>query len=249
MGIVCDRRRKARQRHMRRRWMIAAGVLALGSMAMAPQLRKEITVLGRQLTPVFAQEAQMELTLPQREIYALQLGVFDSGERAASEVQRLTQTGVKCLVWQRDKMRIISGVALSREKLLASGTGGHEAYVIKDVMPKVTVRISCDARRLEEVRRMLETPDAILMHLLTGEAASLEALVEETGDCAQCALHAHPEHALFTELAQSLANWCALMERTMESETQEMARSYAALTMCTLCRELRAALCASDQAG
>ena len=52
----------------------------------------------------------------------------------------------------------------------------------------------------------------------------------------------HPDHALYTQLAQSLANWCALMEKTMQETDERSARSYAAVTMCTLCRELRLAL-------
>ena len=50
---------------------------------------------------------------------------------------------------------------------------------------------------------------------------------------------AHPESALYTQLAQSLVNWCTLMEQTRQETDEAAARRYAAVTICTLCRELR----------
>jgi len=107
MGIVSERRRKERARRMRMRLMIAAVIVLLSSLAMTPGLRETITELGKRGLPVFEQRAEAEMTLPKREVYALQLGVFDSGERAAEEAARLQHTGVPCIVWQREKMRIV----------------------------------------------------------------------------------------------------------------------------------------------
>ena len=241
MGIVSDRRRKERARRIRMRLMIAACIALLSSLAMAPELRKTIAGLSRRSLPVFEQSAEEEITLPKRELYALQLGVFDSGERAEEEAARLRRAGVPCVVWQREKMRIVCDAALSREKMNMSSAKGNEAYVISDILPKITLRIQADARRIEQVRRLLEAPDEILMQLLTGES-KLPELVLRAKELARQEQHAHPEHALYTELAQSLGNWCALMEKTMAEQCEEDARSYAAITICMLCRELRLAL-------
>lgn len=245
MGIVSQRRRRECAKRLRRRLMIAAGVVLLSSLVMTPQLRERIAQLDDFSLPVFEQRVQAEMTLPQREMVALQLGVFDSGERAASEVQRLEKQGVRCIVWQREKMRIISSVALSREKLNMASAGGNDAYVIKDVLPKITLRIQAGTGRIAGVQRLIEMPDAVLMHLLTGEK-SLATLISETKQTAQQELTSHPEHALYTQLAQSLMNWCALMETTMQETDETTARNYAAVTICTLCRELRLALQQSD---
>lgn len=241
MGIVSERRRKERARRMRRRLMIAAGIMLLSSLAMAPGLRETIANLGMQGLPVFEQSAEAEMTLPKREIYALQLGVFDSGERAAMEAERLQRSGIPCIVWQREKMRIVCDAALSREKLNMSSAKDREAYVIEDTLPKVALRIQAEAGRVEQVRRLLNLPDEILMHLLTGEEP-LEQLVSDASQIVRKEQNAHPEHALYTELAQSLGNWCTLMEKTMAERDAHAARSFAAVTICTLCRELRLAL-------
>lgn len=241
MGIVSERRRKEHARRVRRRLMIAAGIMLLSSLAMAPALREILAEWGRIGLPVFEQSAEAELTLPKREVYALQLGVFDSGELAAAEAARIQASGVPCIVWQREKMRIVCSVALSRDGLNATDTKGNEAYVIRDTLPKVALRIQADAGRIEEVRQLLNMPDDILMHLLTGEK-TLAELVIQAKELAQKERNTHPEHALYTELAQSLGNWCMLMEKTMKESGEESARSFAAVTICTLCRELRLAL-------
>ena len=241
MGIVSQRRRRERARRLRMRLMIAAGIAQLSSLAMAQPLREKLAGLSEFSLPVFETGTQAELTLPKREMYALQLGVFDSGERAASEAQRLQNMGVQCIVWQREKMRIVSSVALSREGLNHASAGGNEAYVIKDVLPKVSLRIQAGVGQIASVQRLLELPDEILMHLLTGEQP-LDVLVSQAKEIAQAELGAHPEHALYTQLAQSLVNWCALMETTMQENSETQARNYAAVTVCTLCRELRLAL-------
>ena len=54
---------------------------------------------------------------------------------------------------------------------------------------------------------------------------------------AQRGVSAHPENTLYTQLAQSLVNWCALIEKTPNGD-----KPYARATMALLCRELRRAL-------
>lgn len=241
MGIVSERRRRERAQRMRRRLMIAAGIVLLSSLAMAPELRETIGKLSERGVPVFEQSVEAEMTLPKIDVYALQLGVFDSGERAAMEAARLQASGVPCTVWQREKMRIICSAALSREKLDMTCAKGNEAYIIRDTLQKVALRIRADAKQIEQVRQLLHMPDDILMHLMTGEK-KLTELVQQAKELTQQEQDAHPEHALYTELAQSLGNWCTLMENTMEKYDAASARSYAVVTICMLCQELRLAL-------
>lgn len=221
--------------------MTAAGVLLLGALAAAPGLKEKLRSLSMDVQAFGDSAQQAEMTLPEREIYALQLAVFDSGERAQSEAQRLQRKGVRCIVWQREKMRIVCGVALSRDALDAAAAKGEDAYVIRETLEAVPLRLSCGAAELADVQALLETPDDTLMRLLTG-GEPLEDIVGDVATVAARASGRHPEHALYTQLAQSLKNWCALMERTMAEAEEKDARSYAAVTICTLCRELRLAL-------
>lgn len=241
MGIISERRRRRRAARMRRRFLTAAGVLLLGALAMAPGLREKLRSLSWDVQTFSGGAQQAELTLPEREIYALQLAVFDSGERAASEARRLQAKGVRCIVWQREKMRIVSSVALSREALDLNTAKGEEAYVIRDTMEEVPLRLSCGTAEMAQVQTLLETPDSVLMRLLANDEA-LEGILADTAAIAGQAAGSHTENALYTQLAQSLVNWCALMEKTMTETDEKSARSYAAVTMCTLCRELRLAL-------
>lgn len=219
----------------------------LGAAAASDGLREKLAGMMRQsgkLAQAFAggQSAELELTLPETAVYALQLGVFDSGERAASEAQRLERAGVRCMVFQREKMRIISSVALSRDSLDFDGAQGQDAYVIGDTMPEVSVRVTAAADALEDVCALLSLPDRLLAQLLNAEGDSLAALLQSAKASVQTAQHAHPENALYTQLAQSLMNWCLLMEQVSEQSTEQQARSYAQVTMYALCYELRAAI-------
>ena len=244
MGIVSERRHRQRVQRIRRRLLIVAMVALLAGAAMTPELRQRIAETvrrGMDTAQAFApgRRAQAELTLPEREVYALQLGVFDSGERAASEAQRLQAAGVRCVIWQRDKMRIVSDVALSRDGL---NTGeGQLGYIIQETLPRVCMRLTADAGDLEAVQALLMLPDALLTALLD-EGQALEPLLADTRAQAERALSAHPESTLYTQLAQSLINWCALIEQTRREADEAAARRYAAVTMCTLCRELRMAI-------
>ena len=247
MGLISERRRKKRAARMRRRLMTAAGALLLGALAMSPGLKEKLSSLSWNV-PTFSGGAQQtELTLPEREIFALQLAVFDSGERAASEARRLQDKGVRCIVWQRERMRIVSSVALSRDALDLDTAGGEEGYVIRTTLEEVPLRLSCGAAEMRDVQALMETPDSVLTRLLEGKETLEDILADVAGTAGQ-AVGSHPENMLYTQLAQSLVNWCALMEKTMQETDERSARSYAAVTMCTLCRELRLALKHSSEA-
>ena len=182
MGIVSERRHRQRVQRIRRRLLIVAMVALLAGAAMTPELRQRIAETvrrGMDTAQAFApgRRAQSELTLPEREVYALQLGVFDSGERAASEAQRLQAAGVRCVIWQRDKMRIVSDVALSRDGL---NTGeGQLGYIIQETLPRVCMRLTADAGDLEAAQALLMLPDALLTALLD-EGQALEPLLADT---------------------------------------------------------------------
>ena len=239
MGIVSRRRKKQRAERLRRRMMIAACVLLLACAAMSPQLREKISTLSGNVGAFGS--SHDELTLGELEVYALQLAVFDSGERAADEARRLTELGICCVIWQREKMRIVADVAFSRGALRNTAAQGQEAYVIREVLPKVSLRLTADTVDLPAALALLELPDRVLEQILDGNAP-LDQIAAQIEPLAAQALKAHPENTLYTQLAQSLLNWCALMEKSRTELTDELARSYAAVTMCTLCRELRMAL-------
>ena len=196
MGIVSQRRRRRQQLLVRRRLVIAMVVALLGAAAMSDGLREKLhgaMEKGARAAQAFAdgRGAQTELTLPARKVYALQLGVFDSGERAASEAQRLERAGVRCMVWQRAQMRIVSDVAGSREALDADSAKGQDAYVISDALEEISVRITADANAMEDVRALLTLPDSLLSQLLESGGEALTELVQHTRALAQVAQNAH----------------------------------------------------------
>lgn len=245
MGIVLQRRRQRQKLLLRRRLAIVMIVALLGAAAMSDGLRKKLRSAMEEsvrTAQVFAggQEAQKELTLQQKEVCALQLGVFDSGERAADEARRLEQEGVACMIWQREKMRIVSSVARSRDALDWEGAGGHEAYVISDALEEVSIRITAHADTLDEVCMLLALPDQLLDQLLEPGQVHLPEMIQRTRELAMGAQNTHPENTLYTQLVQSLLNWCTLMEQR-PTDTRS-AVSYAQVTMYVLCRELRAAI-------
>ena len=243
MGIVLHRRRRRQMQLVRRRLAIVVLVALLGAAAMSDGLREKLHGAmenGARAAQAFAggQSARTELVLPERTVYALQLGVFDSGERASSEAQRLERAGVRCMVWQREQMRIISGVAPKREQLALDSAKGHEAYVITDTLQETSVRITADADEMDDVRTLLTLPDSLLDQLMESGAEGLPECIQHTRAMAQAAQQTHPENALYTQLAQSLLNWFALMEAT----DADSAADYARVTMYALCYELRAAI-------
>ena len=226
-------------------------VLALASLAMAPGLREKIAGAAREgieAVQTFSglREGQAACTLPAMEVYALQLGVYDSGESAESERRRLLSAGIPTMVWQREKMRLICAVAPSREALPLDYADDLDAYVITDALHEVTVRLSAGEGDVEEALALLRMPDDMFALLLTDEEETpLRDVIAKVRQAARKADSAHPENALYTQLAQSLANWCDLMERTQSVADAQSVRHYAAVTMCTLCRELRLALLGS----
>ena len=189
--------------------------------------------------------SEAQLTLPELRVYALQLGVYDSGERAQAEMQRLTEGGVPCVIWQREQMRIVCDAALSRDALDVRTVQAIEAYAIAETLPEVVLRVEADSAALEGVRTLLLLPDELLGALAGDEP--LTALLERTRAQAEAALAAHPEHVLYTQLAQSLCNWCALIEGTRSVQGETVARGYARATVCTLCYELRRTLIAQSE--
>lgn len=252
---MSTRQRRERARHMRRRAALCAMVLALGALSASQAAREKIGGAAREaaagVASAFAgrEAAVEELTLPAMRVYALQLGVYDNGELAQQEQQRLSQAGVPCIVWQRERMRIVCAAALAQAELDGAQSAGLETYPIEEEMPEVRLRLGAPRRDMEDVCALLTLPDAAFARLLqTEEAQPLDGVVQDARALATRAAAAHGESALYAQLAQSVVNWCALIEGTREEWGGELARQYAALTMCTLCRELRAELLAQASA-
>ncbi|MBQ7887604.1 MAG: hypothetical protein IJ313_12045 [Clostridia bacterium] len=227
---------------------LAAAACALAVLVFAPSVRTKIAALTEGIQ-VFSQSAQQEMTLPQYDVYALQLAVFDSGERAANELKRLQSQGVRCVIWQRERMRIVADAALERDGLNSSAAKGNDAYVIRDTLEAVTLRLSADALGVEQAKRLLEAPDALLHAILKDSETAMEQIAGQAETIAAEALDQPMENTLYTQLAQSLQNWSLLMKKTLETADEEEARSYGAVTMCTLCRELRQTLSALSTAS
>jgi len=183
------------------------------------------------------QEVFTDVVLEKMEVYALQLGVFDSAERARSEQQRLSAAGVPCIVWQRDKLRIICAVASEKGALDPSCAAGNEAYIVRDTLSEVRLRVNRALGSSEE--QMIRMPDALLGELLRSDGQQLDVLIASARASAQKAITEHPENPLYTHLAQSLLDWCSLMDMQPKNAQR---RNYAAVTMCTLCREWRTEL-------
>ena len=244
-GVITARRKKReRSKMIRRRAMVAGLVLLLCALGMSSQLREKLTVLmeeGAGVMQTFAQsESEIrEIVLHELELYALQLGVFDSVERAQIEQKRLMKAGVPCVIWQRDKMRLICSVAKERSALDLSAAGGNDAYIVRDTLPEVRLRVSCARAEADEAIGLIGLPDSILGELLSAEGRTLDVLITETREAASPALNAHPENRLYTHLASVLLDWCNLVEGEV---SQPNAECYAAVTLCTICREWRNAL-------
>lgn len=247
MGIIADRQRKHRAAKWRKNLLsIAGAACALAIMAFVPSIRESIRSMDVQ---AFSQQStQLDMKLEEYDVYALQLAVFDSGEHAANALKRLQGLGVRCVIWQKERMRIVADAAFSREALNVSAAKGQEAYVISDTLEEVSIRLHADAAGAAQAKRLLETPDQVLQALAKGNQP-LAAIAAQTKELAEASVDSYPENTLYTQLAQSLINWSALMEKTLAETDEPTARSYGAVTMCTLCRELRQALSASSTAS
>ena len=222
---LTSRQKRQRTKKIRNRVILALAVLALTSAAMAPELRAYLADLRAQ---------EIEVMLPERRIYALQLGVFDNGESAESERKRLAAMGVPCVVWQDAQMRLMADAATSRETLLGE-TAGQTSFVTGETLTRVDMRLSAGKSDGNDAARLLHLPDEALSRLESGEA--LADVLADVRAQAQRGVSAHPENTLYTQLAQSLVNWCALIEKTPNGD-----KPYARATMALLCRELRRAL-------
>ena len=251
---MSTRQRQERARKIKRTVAAVCAVLVLGMAAASPDARKKLSMTvhtalaGAQAAFAGREAATQEVTLPSIRVYALQLGVYDSGERAQQEQQRLTQEGVPCILWQRERMRIVCAAAPSEGALSSAQTFGLETYVIKDEIPEVHLRLVAAAREIEAASALINLPDATLESLFQAEKEQpLTDIVSGAKALAEPALSSHGENALYSQLAQSVVNWCALIERAQAEWSDELARQYAAVTMCTLCRELRTELLAQAQ--
>lgn len=232
-------------RTVRRRVMVAAVVALLAGMAMTPQLQQSLREFVRQSaravqTLALPQETQDEITLPRMTVYAMQLGAYDNGERALAQQKQLAAGGINCVIWQRIQMRLVCDAALRREALRAEAAMGLDAWIIEEELPEIMMRVSAGAQEMDAVRALLTLPDARFAQLCAGEP--LAPLIESTRRQAEAALAAHPEHALYAQLAQSLVSWCRLMDDALAVQSEAAAVQYARVTMCTLCYELRQAL-------
>lgn len=242
------RKRRERMRTIRRRVLMILGITVLGVLAMAQDLRTclaDLILRGTKAiqTAAVGRDVQTEITLEEMNVYALQLGAYDNGEHAQSEMSRLQNENVLCVVWQREQMRLVCDAAKTKNALSAGTAKGQDAWVIADSCPEVVLRVSTDAAGMEDVRMLLTLPDVLFSALCAGEE-SVSGITARTKPVAQSARIAYPDNTLYTQLAQSLINWCTLMDNAVQTFGEATAMPYARVTMCTLCYELRQALIA-----
>ena len=249
---VSRRRREEQQRIIRRRAMIVAGVLLLASMAMAPQLRESIASAVQRaygtVQTMASGKAQAQIILEEKKVYALQLGAYDNGEHAQRELSRLIGEGVLPVIWQREQMRLVCDASESKRTLSLDAAKENDVWTIQDTLPEVALRVSADAQALSAARDLLTLPDRAFEQLCTEPEKIREnlALIREEASRAQ---GAHPDNALYTQLAQSIVNWCNLMDSTQKTHGDQAAASYGRVTMYTLCYELRRELMTQSAAS
>lgn len=236
------RRRSLRKRDKPRKKHICAFFLFLFLViaCMSPQLRSGFLRYAAQgivwIRSCFLPHAEsVTLTLDEMTLYALQLGVFDSGTRASEEAKRLEEQGAPCVIWQREQMRLIGAVAFSPEELDSTAANGLETYVYRDIFPAVTVKLTANSGETEEIRALFALPDKVLKILLTNRQVNLEELYAQVCEIALRQQNKHPEQPVHAQLVQSLLDWCELCGKNAN-------RDYAAAAMSTLCRELRRTL-------
>ena len=233
--------------------MIAIGVLMLAVMAMAQPLRESLLltlkrVAGAVQAIAISGPAQTQVTLPSRTVYALQLGAYDNGKHAQDELVRLSQEGLLAVIWQKEQMRLVCDASEGKGKLDTGAAMGRDAWVISEELPEVSLIVTAGSASLDTVRSLLLLPDALFAKLCD-ESWSLAKTVEHARDAATPAQRTDPDNALYSQLAQSLVNWCNLMDSIRESHSETAAKSYARVSMCTLCRELRLALLQQSEAS
>ena len=231
---LTSRQKRQRTRKIRNRVILILALLSLASAAMAPELRVYLTAKIHSGVQAFAdlRTSEIDLVLPEKKIALLQLGVFDNGESAQSERARLAGLGVPCAVWQDARMRLIADAASKRETLTDAAAQGMACFIAEETLARVDVSLSAGESDAQTAAELL---DETLSRLEEDE--TLSDILADVQTRARRAVSAHPENTLYTQLAQSLVNWCALME-----ETPTGTRPYARATMALLCRELRRAL-------
>ena len=234
---LTSRQKRQRTRKIRNRVILILALLSLASAAMAPELRAYLTAKIHSGVQAFAdlRTSEIDLVLPEKKIALLQLGVFDNGESAQSERARLDGLGVPCAVWQDARMRLIADAASKRETLTDAAAQGMACFIAEETLARVDVSLSAGESDAQTAAELLHLPDETLSRLEEDE--TLSDILADVQTRARRAVSAHPENTLYTQLAQSLVNWCALME-----ETPTGTRPYARATMALLCRELRRAL-------
>lgn len=77
---------------------------------------------------------------------------------------------------------------------------------------RVDVSPECGESDAQTAAELLHLPDETLSRLEEDE--TLSDILADVQTRARRAVSAHPENTLYTQLAQSLVNWCALMEET-----------------------------------
>ena len=238
---LTSRQKRQRAKIIRNRVITAAIVLMLAAAAMTPTLREQLLQVidrGVRAAQTFAvmREGETVVTLEPIALYALQLGVYDNGERAQSERERLSQMGIPCAIWQESEMRLIAAVSASRETMDMSAAKGQESFIVAKTLEKVELKLSAEENSLSAAAKLMRLPDETLIRLMDGRDA-LSDILADVREKAERAVRKHPENELYTHLAQSLLNWCALIERTSGN-----AHAYAGATMALLCTELRRTL-------
>ena len=238
---LTSRQRRQRAKIIRNRVITAALVLMLAAAAMAPALREQLMqVIDRSIRAAQAfavmREGETVVTLEPIALYALQLGVYDNGERAQSERERLSQLGIPCAIWQESEMRLIAAVSASRETMDMSAAKGQESFIVAKTLEKVELKLSAEENSLSAAAELMRLPDETLIRLMDGRDA-LSDILADVREKAERAVGEHPENELYTQLAQSMLNWCALIERTSDNSY-----AYAGATMALLCTELRRTL-------
>lgn len=240
MGIITQRRKMRRAAKLKKGaagFIMVVGILAV--LACSPAVRRMMANADIQ---TFSQREQQEISLKQYDVFALQLAVFDDGERAANELKRLQNKGVRCVIWQRERMRIVADAAFERDALDLAAAKGQEAYIIRDTLEAVSLRLSADALSVAQAKRLLEAPDHLLHKIISEDETPMEQIAAEAEEIAGDALSCAQENALYVQLAQSLKGWGGLMKKTLEDAGEDAARNYGAVSMCLMCRELRQAL-------
>jgi len=242
MGVISDRRRKQRLRRFGRMAALAGIASLLGIAALAANTGIWDRIHESVQTFSAGTGAQEELSLAEISVHALQLGVFDSAERAKSEAARLEQLGIRCMIWQKERLRLVADVALDRAGLDWKTAGGQEAYAITETLEAVRLRITADAGDIQSAKALLLLPDETLNRLLRGASVGEEtARIRQQAEAAKTA---HPGNTLYTGLAAGLLSWCDMMDAL-----GAQAHGYAEASMFALCRGLRQALIEASTAS